>query len=490
MAETRLKLNSQLQKSVIPESVPVTNSINEQEYQAPINAGEVLGFDGLTTEFRPANSYVEFATQSEVDAGSVNAKPIAPDTLSGTVVPLVIGKPIANISNKVIEETVTTMVDNLDGTYTYTSEDGTTTIIGDGSLVNYNDTTIATKHKIGEIVDQAGNIIDVNESDTTIANTISGHKIADYTNESAVTVDINETVTSLSQNTTTSQISFVDENGTTSNAQVVSTDAGNEITVGTDGGSYFVSEAIKIPTPRIWSKNIASSLTAGQDVGALSTFGWIIPEIYAQQFSRDTDTWRDLNPTYELLVHKKVNKPSIGYTLKGKKWVHPVNLNVGSTTKKYAAGATFNANTGTQWQNRRTEWPVDISTLPTLLNSLDPHDFISYSGTDTNTAGINPIIGAYKINSFKDSFWFPPKRGRVKGNIKLAFSVRIRIDNPAFQSGVSNQEPYLYGEPSTILVFKPRITNMWDGSTFDSLGRPVAEQYAFNWIASEENIKN
>lgn len=85
MAETRLKINSQLEKSPISESVPVTNSINEQVYQSPTNANEVLGFDGLTTEFRQANDYLDFATQSEVDNGIVFDKPISTDTLAGTL---------------------------------------------------------------------------------------------------------------------------------------------------------------------------------------------------------------------------------------------------------------------------------------------------------------------------------------------------------------------------------------------------------------------
>ncbi|PQJ73287.1 hypothetical protein [Polaribacter butkevichii] len=87
------------------------------------------------------------------------------------------------------------------------------------------------------------------ETTSTITNTIVGHKIADYTNENGGTpVTINETVTSLSQDNTptttnaaaTGEITFTDENGaTTGKAQVVSANAANTISVGTDGGAYL-----------------------------------------------------------------------------------------------------------------------------------------------------------------------------------------------------------------------------------------------------------
>ena len=53
-------------------------------------------------------------------------------------------------------------------------------------------------------------------------------------------MDINETVTSLSQNTSTGVISYTDEDGgTPETANVVSTDANNQISVGSDGGAFL-----------------------------------------------------------------------------------------------------------------------------------------------------------------------------------------------------------------------------------------------------------
>ncbi len=172
-----------------------------------------------------------------------------------------------------VQETVTTLVDNLDGTYTYTSEDGTVTTISDGSLVSYVDAVTGTAHKIGDIVDQAGTSIvvnetvtsylddttghhigyfvdetgtqiDVTESITNIQNTVAGHKIADYTNEQTNVIDINETVTTLAQSLATGVITFTAEDASTSTANVVSTDADNSITVGTDGGAYYNAPAL------------------------------------------------------------------------------------------------------------------------------------------------------------------------------------------------------------------------------------------------------
>jgi hypothetical protein len=75
-----------------------------------------------------------------------------------------------------IDETITTLVDNENGTYTYTSETGVQTVITIPEPVEFEETV------------------------TTIQNTVEGHKIGDYINEAAATVDINETVTALTDN--------------------------------------------------------------------------------------------------------------------------------------------------------------------------------------------------------------------------------------------------------------------------------------------------
>ncbi|WP_158837966.1 hypothetical protein [Polaribacter sp. L3A8] len=120
----------------------------------------------------------------------------------------------------------------------------------DGVLLDENDSAgtvgqILTATATGTNWDNISSL----ETTSTITNTIVGHKIADYTNENGGTpVTINETVTSLSQDNTptttnasaTGEITFTDENGsTTGKAQVVSANAANTISVGTDGGAYL-----------------------------------------------------------------------------------------------------------------------------------------------------------------------------------------------------------------------------------------------------------
>lgn len=50
---------------------------------------------------------------------------------------------------------------------------------------------------------------------------------------------INETVTNLSQNTTSGQISYINESNNTQTANVVSANSNNSVLVGTDGGAYY-----------------------------------------------------------------------------------------------------------------------------------------------------------------------------------------------------------------------------------------------------------
>ena len=74
---------------------------------------------------------------------------------------------------------------------------------------------------------------------TTITNTQAvGKTIATYTNENNVVTDIKETITNLSQNAATSVINYTKEDGTTATANVVSNNANNVISTGTDGGAY------------------------------------------------------------------------------------------------------------------------------------------------------------------------------------------------------------------------------------------------------------
>ncbi|KAF2343159.1 hypothetical protein, partial [Flavobacterium tistrianum] len=66
----------------------------------------------------------------------------------------------------------------------------------------------------------------------------AGNAIASYSNEKGIPVSIQETITAQSQNPATGDISYTNEAGKVSTSKVISADAGNLITAGTDGGSF------------------------------------------------------------------------------------------------------------------------------------------------------------------------------------------------------------------------------------------------------------
>ncbi|MGJ8685720.1 MAG: beta strand repeat-containing protein, partial [Nonlabens sp.] len=115
-------------------------------------------------------------------------------------------------------ETITTLVDNTDGTFTYTNEAGTPITIDTNAAETL--TTLV-----------------LNADDTNL----------DYTDEDGVTTQLDftdlvanlETVTTLSQDVSTGIITYTNEDSTAQTANVVSTDAGNQIEVGSDGGAYL-----------------------------------------------------------------------------------------------------------------------------------------------------------------------------------------------------------------------------------------------------------
>ena len=93
---------------------------------------------------------------------------------------------------------VTSMVDNGDGTYTFTDEAGTATTIDTATTVTATDNLDGTF----TLLDDNGNTVTIDTNDvlTTITNTVIGNKIADYTNEAGTVVAINETITSIVDN--------------------------------------------------------------------------------------------------------------------------------------------------------------------------------------------------------------------------------------------------------------------------------------------------
>ena len=146
---------------------------------------------------------------------------------------------------------------------TVESTDGTVNVTANGndydlSIVipanNDNDPTneiqdISTDATAGNISLSSGSTLtlNVNDADSDITNEIQTVESTDGT----VTVTQNgndfdlsvsaETVTTLTQNTSTGVISYSNETPAIQTANVVSTDADNDISVGTDGGAYYAS---------------------------------------------------------------------------------------------------------------------------------------------------------------------------------------------------------------------------------------------------------
>ncbi len=103
-----------------------------------------------------------------------------------------------------VTETTTTLVDNGDGTFTYTNEDG-----------------------IAVTIDSKGTLVDNGDGTFT------------FTDAAGTVVTWSETLTSLAQDNLTGNITYTDENGVATTAEILSTDAGNLLTVGSDGGTYL-----------------------------------------------------------------------------------------------------------------------------------------------------------------------------------------------------------------------------------------------------------
>src|SRR5690554_3168557 len=117
-------------------------------------------------------------------------------------------------------ETVTTFVDNGDGTYTYTSEDG----------------TVTTVDVPADVVNQFEDIYNNIVNEEIVINGDTYNSFEEYLQH---IVETNQTLTSMTQDLTTGVITYTDEEGEDSTANVVSTDDGNEIIVGSDGGAYY-----------------------------------------------------------------------------------------------------------------------------------------------------------------------------------------------------------------------------------------------------------
>ncbi len=97
----------------------------------------------------------------------------------------------------------------------------------------------ANTNLIGTYNNEEGDPFTINETVTTVtATATTGNTIATYTNEdpTATPVNINETVTALA--IATGELTYAKEDGTNDNVNLISADADNNITAGTDGALF------------------------------------------------------------------------------------------------------------------------------------------------------------------------------------------------------------------------------------------------------------
>ncbi|MEO9679767.1 MAG: hypothetical protein ABJF51_02845 [Nonlabens ulvanivorans] len=153
-------------------------------------------------------------------------------------------------------ETITTLVDNTDGTFTYTNEAGTPVTINTNAaetlttlVLNADDTNLDYTDEDGVTTQlDFTSLVQNLETITTLVDNTDG--TFTYTNEAGtpVTIDTNaaETLTTFVQDDTsaTGEITYTDEAGNPSTAQVVSSDANNNIQVGLDGGAFLAGPTI------------------------------------------------------------------------------------------------------------------------------------------------------------------------------------------------------------------------------------------------------
>ena len=182
-------------------------------------------------------------------------------------------------------ETVTTLVDNGDGTSTYTDENNqpnpiTNTVtaanasIADGTIDIDGDGTADNNVTLQDVTDNINNIIAANETLTSLTQNTSAGTLT-YTGEDGIsntfevlsfdagnvvtvgsdggiyinqaTIAANETDTSLAQDLATGVITYTAEDGLPDTANVVSATPGNIVTVGTDGGAFVNQAALNEP---------------------------------------------------------------------------------------------------------------------------------------------------------------------------------------------------------------------------------------------------
>ncbi|MEJ1224136.1 hypothetical protein WAA86_15350, partial [Sediminicola sp. 1XM1-17] len=134
-----------------------------------------------------------------------------------------------NVASVTVAETVTNLVDNNNGTITYTNEDGTAQTVSKADITDNLDGTYT-------FTNNDGSDVVINTNGVTISNVVAGNRIATITNAAGVSADINETVTTLADNAN-GTFSYTSENGT-----ITTFDAKRSTVVDNTDGTYTITD--------------------------------------------------------------------------------------------------------------------------------------------------------------------------------------------------------------------------------------------------------
>ncbi|MDX1326067.1 MAG: hypothetical protein R3299_00085, partial [Arenibacter sp.] len=114
-----------------------------------------------------------------------------------------------NVASVTISETITNLVDNNDGTITYTNENGVDQTISKANIIDHSNGTYT-------FTNNDGSDVLINTNGVAISNVVAGNRIATITNAAGASTDINETTTALTDNGD-GTFTYSSENGTITN---------------------------------------------------------------------------------------------------------------------------------------------------------------------------------------------------------------------------------------------------------------------------------
>lgn len=178
------------------------------------NASDVLQWDGTNWVPAAPAQFGEFQSEFDVAAATDFSVPAAQVTNNGDWFPIINGPTVIDGQTLDPGDILVALVDN----------PSTTTFAGNWALVEH-----------------PGAFVSV------VSNLIAGNRIATHDDANGTVVDIDESITTMVQAVGTGIITYTQEGGTTQTANVISTDADNDITVGSDGGAYLCTGGPALP---------------------------------------------------------------------------------------------------------------------------------------------------------------------------------------------------------------------------------------------------